>query len=99
MAMALYYLHAAEVLTLFIPGAVLVVYSAVGGFSAFLQMAFAQLIDGHRLRIRLLPLQLLSFLAITPAISSALWASVSERFTQRELVWHKTSRYNKQVSA
>ena len=99
MAMALYYLHAAEVLTLFIPGAVLVVYSAVGGFSAFLQMAFAQLIDGHRQRIQLLPLQLLSFVAITPAITSALWASVSDRFTQRELVWHKTSRYNKQVSA
>lgn len=98
-AMALYYLHAAEVLTLFIPGAVLVVYSAVGGFSAFLQMAFAQLIDGHRLRIRLLPLQLLGFIAITPVISSALWASVSERFVQRELVWHKTSRYQKQVSA
>lgn len=97
--MALYYLHAADVLTLFMPASVLVVFSAVGGFSAFLQMAFAQLIDGQRLRIRLLPLQLLGFIAITPVISSALWASVSERFVQRELVWHKTSRYQKQVSA
>ncbi len=98
-AMALYYLHAADVLTLFMPASVLVVFSAVGGFSAFLQMAFAQLIDGQRLRIRLLPLQLLGFIAITPVISSALWASVSERFVQRELVWHKTIRYQKQVSA
>jgi len=32
-------------------------------------------------------------------VSSALWASVSERFTKKELVWNKTTRYAKQVPA
>lgn len=98
-AAGLYYMNAAEALTLFIPASLLLVYSAAGGFSAFLQMAYAQLIDGHRRRIRLLPLQLLSFVVSMPVISSALWASLIELFTKKELVWHKTTRYNKQVSA
>jgi cellulose synthase/poly-beta-1,6-N-acetylglucosamine synthase-like glycosyltransferase len=98
-AVSLYYMNAAEALTLFIPGALLVVYSAWGGFSAFLQMAYALLIDGQGRRIRLLPWQLLSFVVCMPVVSSALWASVSERFTKKELVWNKTTRYAKQVSA
>jgi len=98
-AVALYYMNAAEALTLFIPAALLVVYGALGGFSAFLQMVYALLIDGQRQRIRLLPLQLLSFVVCMPVVSAALWASVIERFTKKELVWHKTSRYAKQVNA
>jgi len=46
-----------------------------------------------------LPLQLLSFVVCMPVVSAALWASVIERFTKKELVWHKTSRYAKQVNA
>lgn len=98
-AVGLYYMNAAEALTLLVPATLLVVYSAVGGFSAFLQMGYAQLIDGHRHRIRLLPLQLFGFLVCMPVISSALWSSVSELFTKKELVWNKTTRYSKQVSA
>ncbi len=98
-AVGLYYMNAAEALTLFVPGALLVVYSAMGAFSAFLQMVYALLIDGHRRRIRLLPWQLLSFVVCMPVISSALWASVSERFTKKELVWNKTPRYARQVTA
>ena len=98
-AVGLYYMNAAEALTLFIPGALLVVYSALGGFSAFLQMVYALLIDGQGRRIRLLPWQLLSFVVCIPVVSSALWASVSERFTKKELVWNKTTRYAKQVPA
>ena len=96
-AVGLYYMNAAEALTLFIPGALLVVYSALGGFSAFLQMVYALLIDGQGRRIRLLPWQLLSFVVCMPVVSSALWSSVSERFTKKELVWNKTTRYAKQV--
>ena len=98
-AVGLYYMNAAEALTLFIPGALLVVYSALGGFSAFLQMVYALLIDGQGRRIRLLPWQLLSFVVCMPVVSSALWSSVSERFTKKELVWNKTTRYAKQVPA
>jgi hypothetical protein len=98
-AVGLYYMNAAEALTLFIPGALLVVYSALGGFSAFLQMVYALLLDGQGRRIRLLPWQLLSFVVCMPVVSSALWASVSERFTKKELVWNKTTRYAKQVAA
>jgi cellulose synthase/poly-beta-1,6-N-acetylglucosamine synthase-like glycosyltransferase len=98
-AVGLYYMNAAEALTLFIPGALLVVYSALGGFSAFLQMVYALRIDGQGRRIRLLPWQLLSFVVCMPVVSSALWASVSERFTKKELVWNKTTRYAKQVPA
>jgi len=98
-AVILYYMNAAEALTLLIPASLLLVYSAVGGFSAFLQMGYAQLIDGHRHRIRLLPLQLLSFVVCMPVISWALWGSVSELFSKKELVWNKTTRYSKQVSA
>ena len=98
-AVGLYYMNAAEALTLFIPGALLVVYSALGGFSAFLQMVYALLIDGQGRRIRLLPWQLLSFVVCMPVVSSALWACVSERFTKKELVWNKTTRYAKQVPA
>jgi cellulose synthase/poly-beta-1,6-N-acetylglucosamine synthase-like glycosyltransferase len=98
-AVGLYYMNAAEALTLFIPSALLVVYSALGGFSAFLQMVYALRIDGQGRRIRLLPWQLLSFVVCMPVVSSALWASVSERFTKKELVWNKTTRYAKQVPA
>ena len=98
-AVGLYYMNAAEALTLFIPSALLVVYSALGGFSAFLQMVYALRIDGQGRRIRLLPWQLLSFVVCIPVVSSALWASVSERFTKKELVWNKTTRYAKQVPA
>ena len=98
-AVGLYYMNAAEALTLFIPSALLVVYSALGGFSAFLQMVYALRIDGQSRRIRLLPWQLLSFVVCMPVVSSALWASVSERFTKKELVWNKTTRYAKQVPA
>lgn len=98
-AVGLYYMNAAEALTLFIPGTLLVVYSALGGFSAFLQMVYALLIDGQGRRIRLLPWQLLSFVVCMPVVSSALWASVSERFTKKELVWNKTTRYAQQVLA
>jgi cellulose synthase/poly-beta-1,6-N-acetylglucosamine synthase-like glycosyltransferase len=99
LAMALYYMNAAETLTLFIPGLVLLVYSALGGFSVFLQMAYAVLIDGHRARIRILPFQMFNFLASLPTITSALGSSVLERFVRKELVWNKTVRYRKQVTA
>jgi cellulose synthase/poly-beta-1,6-N-acetylglucosamine synthase-like glycosyltransferase len=98
-AAAMYYLNSADVMTLFIPGTLLLIYSAVGGFSAFLQMTYAVLLDGHRQRIRLLPLQMLNFVASLPTVSLAFGSTVMDRFSRRELVWNKTPRYSKQVHA
>jgi cellulose synthase/poly-beta-1,6-N-acetylglucosamine synthase-like glycosyltransferase len=97
LAIGLYYLDASETLTLFLPPAVLVVYAALGGFSVFLQMAYAVLIDGHRERIRLLPIQLLNFMGSLPTVSMAWVSCLKDQLTGQELVWHKTVRYQAQV--
>lgn len=99
MAVGLYYLNGAEVLTVFIPGFLLVVYAALGGFSAFMQMVYAVLVDGHRQRIRLLPLQMFNFVASLPTISAALGDAVLDRMLRKDLVWHKTARYRKESGA
>jgi cellulose synthase/poly-beta-1,6-N-acetylglucosamine synthase-like glycosyltransferase len=99
MALGLYYLNGSEVLTVFIPGLLLVVYAAVGGFSAFMQMVYAVLVDGHRQRIRLLPLQMFNFVASLPTITAALGDVVLDRVLHKELVWHKTVRYRKESGA
>jgi hypothetical protein len=99
MALGLYYLNGSEVLTVFIPGVLLVVYAAVGGFSAFMQMVYAVLVDGHRQRIRLLPLQIFNFVASLPTITAALGDVVLDRLLRKELVWHKTVRYRKESGA
>jgi cellulose synthase/poly-beta-1,6-N-acetylglucosamine synthase-like glycosyltransferase len=99
MALGLYYLNGSEVLTVFIPGVLLVVYAAVGGFSAFMHMVYAVLVDGHRQRIRLLPLQMFNFVASLPTITAALGDVVLDRVLHKELVWHKTVRYRKESGA
>ena len=99
MAMALYYLDAAETLTLFIPTSALMFYAAIGGFAAFLQIVYAVLVDGHRERIRLLPIQLLSFMGSLPTVSLALVSCIKDSWTGQELVWHKTKRYQAKVAS
>lgn len=96
-ALMLYYLNASETLTLFLPMSLLVIYAAIGSFSAFMQIAFAVLVDGHRRRIRLLPFQLLSFFASLFVMTSAFSASILDLLIHRELVWNKTVRYRKEA--
>lgn len=98
LVLALYYLDAADTLTLFIPTPLLVGYAGMGGFAAFLQMAYAVLVDGHRERIRLLPIQMLNFMGSLPTVASALASCVMDHLTGKDLVWHKTVRYQAQVS-
>mgnify|MGYP006171626067 CR=1 FL=1 len=95
MALVLYYLNAGTMVALFIPVMALVAYGALGNFAAFLEIVIAVLLDGHRHRIRLLPLNLLCFVASLFAISTALWESVLDHVRGREMVWHKTARYRK----
>ncbi len=94
-ALALYYLNAGAMVALFIPVMALVAYGALGNFAAFLEIVIAVLLDGHRRRIRLLPINLLCFVASLFAISAALVESVLDRVRGREMVWHKTARYRK----
>ncbi len=96
-AIAIYYLNASQTLTLLLPTALFVVYGAIASFSAFMQIGFAVLVDGHRQRIRLLPLQLLSFITNLTVISYAFLASLQSLVSKKELVWKKTVRYRKQA--
>ena len=98
-ALTLYYLDASATLALFLPMGLLITYGAVGSFSAFMQIALAVWVDGHRQRIRLLPFQLLSFFASLLVMTSAFVASIMDRLTRRELTWKKTIRYRKEVTS
>jgi cellulose synthase/poly-beta-1,6-N-acetylglucosamine synthase-like glycosyltransferase len=93
LALVLYYLNAGSLVAVFIPLMALVAYGALGNFAAFLEIVMAVLIDGHRRRIRLLPINLLCFFASLFAISQALLESITDRLLGREMVWHKTLRY------
>lgn len=95
LALVLYYLNAGSLVALFIPVLALVAYGALGNFAAFLEIVVAVLLDGHRNRIRLLPVNLLCFLVSLFTITRALGQSVMDGLLGRELVWHKTLRYRK----
>jgi cellulose synthase/poly-beta-1,6-N-acetylglucosamine synthase-like glycosyltransferase len=98
LALALYYLNGGALVALFIPVLALVAYGALGNFAAFLEIVMAVLLDGHRRRIRLLPINLLCFFVSLFAISRAAFDSLADHFLQRELVWHKTLRYRKETA-
>jgi cellulose synthase/poly-beta-1,6-N-acetylglucosamine synthase-like glycosyltransferase len=96
LALLLYYLNAGAFVALFIPVLALVAYGALGNFAAFLEIVMAVLLDGHRRRIRLLPVNLLCFFVSLFSISRALVETVADHYLKRELVWHKTLRYRKE---
>lgn len=97
LALSLYYLNAGTVVAVFIPLMALVAYGALGNFAAFLEIVIAVLLDGHRRRIRLLPLNLLCFVASLFAISGAFFEAIFDHLLGREMVWHKTMRYRTAV--
>lgn len=94
----LYYLQGFESLTHWLPGPVLMLHALIGSFAIFMHTAFAVLLDGHRGRLRLLPLQGAGFLASLPVMSLALPHAVMDVLTRRELVWAKTQRYAREVT-
>ena len=98
-ALSLYFFNGAELLTVFIPAGLLMAHAAIGGFSAFIQMVFAVLIDGHRGRIRLLPMQMFNFVASLPTVARALADAVIDRALNKDLVWNKTVRYRQESGA
>ena len=98
LALALYYLNAGSLVAVFIPLMAMVAYGTLGNFAAFLEIVMAVLIDGHRRRIRLLPINLLCFFVSLFAISHSLFESAIDRIFKRELVWNKTNRYRDGVT-
>ena len=92
-ALALYFLSAQNWVLGWLGLTALLALNAAGTNAAFFEIAAATYLDGHRRRVRLLPLSLFGFLINLVAISraSALqWFGVGR---QKEIVWQKTERY------
>ena len=98
LVLSLYYLHGFEAVGQWVPASALVLHACLGTFAVFMHTTFAVLLDGHRERLRLLPLQGAGFLASLPVMTRALLGAVSDQFTRRELVWAKTRRYSPKVT-
>jgi cellulose synthase/poly-beta-1,6-N-acetylglucosamine synthase-like glycosyltransferase len=95
LALALYYMNAGTLVLVFLPAFGIMAYGTLGNFAAFHEMVTAVLLDGHRGRLRLLPINLLCFFVSLYAITASCWDLLMDRFLRRELVWHKTARYRK----
>jgi hypothetical protein len=76
--------------------AILVVslFSTLGNFAAFFEVATATRLDGSRNRVRLLPFLFFGFLVSLMAVSQeTLLQFVGRGFGRKKLVWNKTERY------
>lgn len=96
LAVVLFYLNAAPALGGIIGLFALTCYSALGNFAAFFEIAAAAHLDDNRLRIRLLPLNILGFVISAVCIARAtLNQSFIDALLRREFHWDKTARYRK----
>ncbi len=68
-------------------------YNTLGNFAAFFEIAAAVRLDGHRHRIRLLPLVLVGFLVSLFSTGRAAVSQLRPRKRRRDIVWHKTERF------
>lgn len=98
LALGLYFSNAGSLLSLLIPVFALMVYGTLGNFAAFFEIVVAVLIDGHRRRLRLLPLNMLGFMVSLFAISGAVWSLMLDKIFKRNVVWDKTIRYRQPPS-
>ena len=78
--------------------AALLCYGGLGTNAAFFEIAAATYLDGHRNRIRLLPLNLFGFLVSMMTISRAGVTQVIDAVKKRELVWDKTERFRTEAA-
>jgi cellulose synthase/poly-beta-1,6-N-acetylglucosamine synthase-like glycosyltransferase len=78
---------------------VLVVYSGFGNSAAFFQMAAAIRLDGHRRRLRLLPLNFVGYVVSAVTITRGTLNLVLDTAFKRELKWDKTVRFRKSTPA
>ena len=97
LVLALYYLRGFDTLSAWVPTSALMLHVSLGTFAVFMHTTFAVLLDGHRERLRLLPLQGAGFLASLPVMTQALLGALGDQITRREVVWAKTRRYATRV--
>lgn len=74
---------------------VLVVYGGFGNSAAFFQMAAAIRLDGHRRRLRLLPLNFIGYIVSAVTITRGTLNLLIDTAFKRELKWDKTVRFRK----
>ncbi|MGC9561607.1 glycosyltransferase [Brachymonas sp. M4Q-1] len=80
--------------------ATVMVFSCFGNFAAFFEVAAAVHLDGHRGRLRLLPLLGEGFLVSVVSITKAtLDLMVLDRLLNRQFQWDKTARYRRSQGA
>ncbi|HJR36044.1 MAG TPA: glycosyltransferase family 2 protein [Gemmatimonadales bacterium] len=93
LAVALYYMGVQLSSGVYVILAV-AMYSTLGNFAAFFEVAAGARLDGSRGRIRLLPFLILGFLV---SIVSVSWATLVQMatFWRKEQRWEKTERYRK----
>lgn len=93
LAVALYYMGVQLASGVYVILAV-AMYSTLGNFAAFFEVAAGARLDGSRGRIRLLPFLILGFLV---SIVSVSWATLVQMatFWRKEQRWEKTERYRK----
>jgi cellulose synthase/poly-beta-1,6-N-acetylglucosamine synthase-like glycosyltransferase len=97
-AVILFYAAAQSIVSGWIFLAALVCYGGLGSNAAFFEIAAATYLDGHRNRIRLLPLNLFGFLISMVTISRAALTQVMDAWNKRELVWDKTERFRTEAA-
>lgn len=92
-AVILFYTAAQTIVSGWVLLTALLCYGGLGSNAAFFEIAAATYLDGHRNRIRLLPLNLFGFLVSMVAISRAAGTQMLDGWRKRELVWDKTERF------
>ncbi len=97
-AVILFYAAAQSIVSGWVLLAALLCYGGLGTNAAFFEIAAATYLDGHRNRIRLLPLNLFGFLVSMVTISRAGVTQVIDAVKKRELVWDKTERFRTEAA-
>lgn len=97
-AVVLFYVAAQSIVSGWVLLAALLCYGGLGTNAAFFEIAAATYLDGHRNRIRLLPLNLLGFLVSMMTIARAGVTQVTDAVKKRELVWDKTERFRTEAA-
>ena len=94
LAVALYYLGVQLSSGVYVILAV-AMYSTLGNFAAFFEVAAGARLDGSRGRIRLLPFLILGFLVSIVSVSWATLVQMATFWRSDDQLWEKTERYRK----
>jgi len=70
-------------------------YSTLGNFAAFFEVAAGARLDGSRARIRLLPFLIVGFLVSLVSVSWATLVQMATSWRKNDQRWEKTERYRK----